>query len=144
MSTTTRCNQWVACFKSELGIDEDDFLPRDLSEDEKGISIRVLSQKCPRAMRLIAAFSAQAGNGEENVVSVDPGSELETVLSGEGVYLLNLTYHNCTRPMVAFQLQGRRLIFWSPRAVEIKQNGLEPEMRKNRSYFFSGVVFSRG
>lgn len=139
MQPATITNAWVSAFKVELGIEDKDRLPSSLSEEQKGASIRILSKNFNGAMKLIASFSAQAGNGLENTAAVAVGSELGAALSGEGMELLNLTYHNCTRPMVVFQLQGRNLLFWSPRAVEIKRFGLEEERRKPVQHFFSGV-----
>ena len=113
-------NTWVQCFKGHLGLSNHDAIPEKLSDEEKGIATRLLSEIAPSAMRMIARCSADAGNGERDHRDISKGSELDIVTSGEGLDLLNKAYCNCTHQMVCFTREGNKLIFWSPKAVELK------------------------
>jgi hypothetical protein len=110
-------NTWVQNFRSHLGLSDHDVLPERLSEEEKGVAIRLLSETAPSAMNQISRFASDAGNGEREERGVDRNSQLDMVTCEEGVSLLNKVYHNCTHQMVSFVREGGKLVFWSPSAV---------------------------
>jgi hypothetical protein len=113
-------NAWVESFRSHLGLSNHDDLPQSLTDEEKGVAIRLLSETAPSAMNLIARFTSDAGNGNEEERKVDKNSQLDMITSNEGVSLLNKVYHNCDHAMVSFVRTGGKLIFWSPKAVEAR------------------------